>query len=355
MATVFIDREYVWREGDRASYEQRNYEVCFKNTRIGKRRYVSITTDSPAFPRANVHVWLAKFLGKNVNQFYLIDGPRPDQQIPNSVKYIVKLIGKAKAKYFKPEHEVLSHLPVSKYVSEIMYYVGYRHDPKYIVINKRGVALTQFKKDFLDNDNTWKRFMSDMINAIKFMHEHGVVHMDLKPANIAYNSSTSTFSVFDFDKSFLLGTLSESVVYKGYKFSRKMTQRDAVCASLKMLLKQFNMTHLSKGQLEVFFDEYCGSVSPKQPGTKSRVVPIPKSVSPPRKVVSPARPTSLRPITLPENKRHYLILQKVLRIREAARYLGKQGKLVFNAKGNKADWSKAIRDAGYDPDPDRFL
>lgn len=89
-------------------------------------------------------------------------------------------------------------------------YRGLREDTDevYIVMDYiDGISLN----DFLDTDSGLKyfsnrenirRFLSELLNAVGYLHRSGVIHCDLKPANVMLRHSDQGVMLLDLDKSY---------------------------------------------------------------------------------------------------------------------------------------------------------
>lgn len=78
-------------------------------------------------------------------------------------------------------------------------YEAYNSDNFYYLILEYipGQNLDQLIKK-LDYHTIWKKFLSQILNTIKYLHELNIVHCDIKLENIIYNKEKDLFVLLDF-------------------------------------------------------------------------------------------------------------------------------------------------------------
>lgn len=63
----------------------------------------------------------------------------------------------------------------------------------YMMMEYAGMSLSKFIRSGIKNDNMKRKIIGELINSLDFLHSHKIVHLDLKPDNIAisFNSNGS--------------------------------------------------------------------------------------------------------------------------------------------------------------------
>lgn len=57
-------------------------------------------------------------------------------------------------------------------------------------------------KDYFSSIDNVRRFLTELVNVVVYLHRSGVIHCDLKPANIILRNSDRSVMVLDFDKAY---------------------------------------------------------------------------------------------------------------------------------------------------------
>lgn len=83
---------------------------------------------------------------------------------------------------------------------------------KYLLVENRGLDCIQIinSTEHSFDYPMWKQYLLDVSNAMTIMHDHDIIHGDIKPENTTYDFKKATWSLIDFGFS-----LQESVRFHG--------------------------------------------------------------------------------------------------------------------------------------------
>jgi serine/threonine protein kinase len=112
----------------------------------------------------------------------------------------------------KKEVENLSKLTSCKGVPKIMSY-GLGKKLKYIVMSKiEGVDLCEYIKTNSLTEDELKNITIQLLKIIRRLHNKNIIHGDIKPENIIYNTETKKIYLIDFEGKFTSGYCSPEQV-----------------------------------------------------------------------------------------------------------------------------------------------
>jgi calcium/calmodulin-dependent protein kinase I len=129
------------------------------------------------------------------------------------LKWLVKIYDKKK--YAKRESDNLNKLKRIKGVPKILA-VGLSESLNYIILSEApGMDLFEYiQKHGTMTENEIRNIAKQILMILKDIHDHNIVHKDIKPENIIYDSKTEKITVIDFEEKYTDDYRSPEQIYE---------------------------------------------------------------------------------------------------------------------------------------------
>ena len=142
---------------------------------------------------------IEKLLSKGSNSKVYIG-----QNINENIKIIIKKINIT----IKNKHKIIKEIEIPKKLNHpnIINILDHfeQNNITYIIYNyyENGVSLSNIKLTFIDNIKYYSNIFYQIVDAIQYLHNQKIIHMDIKPQNIIISNNKSI--LIDFDLSLTL-------------------------------------------------------------------------------------------------------------------------------------------------------
>lgn len=117
------------------------------------------------------------------------------------------------------EVRVLSKLIKVNYMQQLIRY--HRFKDAYVIVSKfeenvhydtDDVALSSSDDSSLSHMNNVKVYMKQLLESLEYLHNHGIIHRDIKTSNILWNLNKMKITILDFD----LSTFGQNATHTRY-------------------------------------------------------------------------------------------------------------------------------------------
>lgn len=112
------------------------------------------------------------------------------KQLPNSEKYFILAIKSCQADIEADDlYKIGCEVPAFKTLESY---------PKQIILPEATMDLFEYMGKSPPTLTEWIKLLTNLMEAIKLLCRYGIVHFDIKPANIMYDTETKTLRIIDF-------------------------------------------------------------------------------------------------------------------------------------------------------------
>lgn len=119
---------------------------------------------------------------------------------------------------FRQEADILNHLGKYGYISQLLELLELNNTYYIVVDYKSGVTLAEYISDHCKPRQDMKKIFHSLFEALMFLHENGVVHLDICPENLIIENQE--LYLIDFGSAEYISKLSDKVcgeVVSGYE------------------------------------------------------------------------------------------------------------------------------------------